>query len=292
MNASQASDVLSSGMTITTGQFNLGEAISVDGTCIGYRQIGTGPGLVMMHGGLRASQHYERLALALADSYTVTIPDRRGRGLSGSVGDEYSIRKEIQDVRAVLLQTGSRMLFGHSAGAIFALEAALVIPVKKLILYEPPVSINGSVSFDWLPAFEKALDRQDHAAAFVQMVKGLRLSGMSQLPAWLLSPIARLLLSGKGSRELTGLMRTLVWEAKEIQHLEQMGQTYERYRDITADTLLLYGSKSPEYLRNAVSVLEATIPQAHLANLPGQDHNAPDENAPEVVAAAIKFFLS
>src|SRR5690242_8801709 len=64
----------------TLAQFSIHQVTSVDGTTVGYRQIGTGPALVIMHGGARASHHYSRLAQALSDSYTVCIPDRRGRG--------------------------------------------------------------------------------------------------------------------------------------------------------------------------------------------------------------------
>jgi hypothetical protein len=38
----------------------------------------TGPGLVIMHGGLRESRHYQRLASTLADVCTVYIPDVEG----------------------------------------------------------------------------------------------------------------------------------------------------------------------------------------------------------------------
>ncbi len=42
----------------TSAQSSVDHVTSVDGTTIGYRQIGSGPGLVIIHGGARASQHY------------------------------------------------------------------------------------------------------------------------------------------------------------------------------------------------------------------------------------------
>jgi len=42
---------------------------------------------------MRASQHYLAMAEALADGYTVYIQDRRGRGLSGPPGENYSKEK-------------------------------------------------------------------------------------------------------------------------------------------------------------------------------------------------------
>src|SRR5438067_5501090 len=73
------------------------DSVTSDGATIGYRQIGSGPGLILLHGGMQASQHYMRLAAALADAFTVYVPDRRGRGLSGPHGDQYSIAKECED---------------------------------------------------------------------------------------------------------------------------------------------------------------------------------------------------
>jgi pimeloyl-ACP methyl ester carboxylesterase len=64
---------------------------SKDGTTIGFRQLGHGPGVVILHGGALASQHYMKLGAALAEGFTVYIPDRRGRGLTGPYGPQYSI---------------------------------------------------------------------------------------------------------------------------------------------------------------------------------------------------------
>src|SRR6266496_6737237 len=165
-------------------EFTTGRVTSADGTTIGYRQIGSGPGLVIIHGGARASHHYLRLAEVLSDSYTVYLPDRRGRGLSGPKGEGYSIRREVEDLRALLQKTNAHMLFGHSAGGFIALEAAVDLPIGKLALYEPAVSINGSVNFDWFDPVQKAFARNDPAAAFVIFIKGLHLNWMTGLPFW------------------------------------------------------------------------------------------------------------
>lgn len=67
-----------------------GRVRSADGTTIGYRCGGSGPGLILVHGGMLASQHFTKLAAALSSDYTVHVPDRRGRGLSGPHGDDYA----------------------------------------------------------------------------------------------------------------------------------------------------------------------------------------------------------
>jgi pimeloyl-ACP methyl ester carboxylesterase len=71
---------------------------SRDGTTIGYRQLGHGPGLILVHGGMKSSQDFMKLAEVLSDDFTVYLPDRRGRGLSGGYGDHFSIMREVEDM--------------------------------------------------------------------------------------------------------------------------------------------------------------------------------------------------
>jgi pimeloyl-ACP methyl ester carboxylesterase len=271
---------------VTTGQ-----VVSADGAVIGYRQVGSGPGLVILHGGMRAGHHYLRLAQALANRFTVYLPDRRGRGLSGPPGRDYSVETEMDDVRALLKQTGAAFLFGHSAGGFFALEAALRLPLQKLVVYEPAVSIHGSLPFGWVPAYERALAKGDPGLAFLHMVKGLRLSPMPLPPNWMLHPFTRRMLSDADGQEMAALLSTGVWEIREFIRLERLGLTYERYASIAAKTLLIYGTSSPAYLRDAACELSRTIPRAELVAMNRRDHNAPDQNAPEQVAAELKRFL-
>jgi pimeloyl-ACP methyl ester carboxylesterase len=277
---------------VVSKQVTTGQVTSADGTPIGYRQSGRGPGSIVMHGGVRASQHYLRLAEALADDYTIHIPDRRGRGLSGAPGTDYSIEKEIEDLEALMQKTGARQVFGHSAGGFFALEAVLKLPIKKLALYEPAVSINGSLPLDWLPAFEQALNRNDPVAAMAIFFKGLRLHWTSRLPVGVLAAFSRLMLRTADGREMAELLPTGLWEIKEFRRLERIGLTYKRYQNIPAETLLLGGSRSPDYLRAVLPVLAKEIARSRMVERPGLDHNAPDQNAPELVAIEIQKIFS
>ena len=49
---------------------------SCDGTVIGYRQFGNGPGVVLLHGDSQSSQNFLTLARAMADQFTLYVPDR------------------------------------------------------------------------------------------------------------------------------------------------------------------------------------------------------------------------
>jgi hypothetical protein len=78
-----------------------GSVVSADGTRIGYRRLGRGPSVILLHGGVNASQHMVKLGRALADAFTVYLPDRRGRGMSGAFGAAYGIQREDEDLAAV-----------------------------------------------------------------------------------------------------------------------------------------------------------------------------------------------
>ena len=64
------------------------------------------------------------------------VPDRRGRGLSGSAGEHYGLVAECEDVDALLSSTGTHYVFGLSSGALISLQAALTLPaIRKVALY-------------------------------------------------------------------------------------------------------------------------------------------------------------
>src|SRR5689334_10548076 len=92
-------------------QYTTGFVTSKDGTTIGYRQLGSGPGVVLLHGSMSSSHNHMQLAELLTNSFTVYIPDRRGRGLSGQYGKNYSIQDDVDDLDALLAKTGAHKLF-------------------------------------------------------------------------------------------------------------------------------------------------------------------------------------
>ena len=271
--------------------FTRDKTTSKDGTIIGYQSIGKGPGIIVLHGVLSTSEDFTRLAEELSDSFTVHIIDRRGRGMSGPQGEQYSIEKECEDVKAVQAATGSTCVFGHSFGGFLALEAARRnISFDKMVLYEPGVSINNSIAMDWVPAFEKAMNKNDYLGAFVYFsrphVKALQL-----MPFWLAKMMMRKAMKPEFLDKVQNLLPTIVREHREEQILDS---TYDNYSVIRSKVLLLSGEKSEKWAHQAVETVEKTITGAKLIMLPDLDHLAPDNNySPQRVAQNVKeFFLS
>src|SRR6266516_850021 len=120
---------------------------SADGTAIAADRTGSGPALVLVAPALATRTAFAPLAGLLAPHFTVYAYDRRGRGDSGDT-PPYVADREIDDLVAVIRAAGgSASVFGHSSGAVLALDAAARdvddAGVTKLALYEPPFIIDG-----------------------------------------------------------------------------------------------------------------------------------------------------
>jgi pimeloyl-ACP methyl ester carboxylesterase len=266
---------------------------SKDGTTIGYRQIGSGQGLIICHGGGRISQNYEKLAVALADTFTIYIPDRRGRGLSGPEGKTYDIQKAIEDLEAVMEATSADFIFGHSAGALIGLETMLTNPVKKLAVYEPPISVNHSFPLNWLTDFESALQSDKRKKAVAISLKGLNvLEGIGKMPLWAIHLLVNIISlldkkKQKGTRMLD-LIPTLTADVKMAKGLDSRA---DRYQNIGIEVSLMAGSKSPEYFHFGLQTLAKNIKRSEIKIFTNFDHYSPEEKVTEI-ADHLKYFYN
>ena len=102
-----------------------GSVVSADGTRVGFRRLGRGPSVILLHGGVNASQHMMKLGRALADAFTVYLPDRRGRGMSGAFGPAFGIQREDEDLASIVEHTAAECVFGAAKGRLFALHGAM-----------------------------------------------------------------------------------------------------------------------------------------------------------------------
>ena len=80
--------------------------------------------MVLLHGSNESARSHTQLALALAGAFTVYLPDRRGRGLSGPHRPDHSMRTEVEDLQAVVAGSAAQKVFGVSVSALIALQAA------------------------------------------------------------------------------------------------------------------------------------------------------------------------
>jgi pimeloyl-ACP methyl ester carboxylesterase len=271
---------------------------SKDGTIISYRQLGHGDGIILIHGALQAAQNFMQLANALANDFTVYILTRRGRGQSGPFGDNYSLAKDLEDVAALITKTNAHNVFGLSSGAIISLHATLTNPaIHKLAIYEPPLSgKRASLVNTFATKYEKELAGGNLAAAFVTLIKGMKVSKVfSLLPRFLLVPMVKSLIKKNAATKpaddvsLAELIPT--WRYDNLLVLETVGPL-EKFKEMQTDTLLLSGSNSPAYLKNVVNGLNSVLPHARHIEFKGLDHMGADNTGkPAIVAEELKTFF-
>jgi len=266
--------------------------ISQDGTKIGYRSIGHGPGVIVVPGALTTSEQFTIFAHHLSDSLTVHILDRRGRGESGPQGPEYSISKECEDIRAVQDATGASYIFGHSYGGLATLEAALTnLTFTKIALYEPGVVIHSvPADWNWIAEYEKDMNQEDFRGAFTTFVQGASQTFLSRVPKW----FAKLnLCIGIRGEHWNRIMRLLPENLNEHKEVRRLAPEYRKYEAIDAAVLLMSGQKSPKSEHQMIRELSQTIKGANVLTLPKLHHLSPENGySPIQVAQPVKeFFL-
>ncbi|MFD2473274.1 alpha/beta fold hydrolase [Amycolatopsis silviterrae] len=265
---------------------------SADGTTLGYRMLGNGPAVLLMHGGMQAAQHLMKLAAALSTEFTVCVPDRRGRGLSGPHGADYGIARETEDLRALVEETGASRVFGLSSGALVTLRSALSTPgINAIALYEPPLSVNGSVPLDWVPRFEREIASSKISSALATALKGLRIEpAFARIPRLALVPLMTIgaRLQRNADVPIPALVPTLRFD---VQLVEELADTAPDYANLKPRVLPLGGTTSPAYLRTALDELSTTIPHARRITFSGLGHSGPDDGDPPRVAKTLRTFF-
>lgn len=283
-------------------EYNKGFVTSKDGINIGYRQMGSGPGLILLHGGISSSQYFMKLGAALSDEFTVYIPDRRGRGLSGPFGDNYGLEREVEDLDALLKNTGAHYVFGGSSGGLISLQAAITLSdIYKIALYEPVVYVNIHEMDKFNAAvqhFDKELAEGKDITAMVDITKseGHPTGVFYKLPDFIMKIFFKLILIQEDIRvkgddvTIEDLMPTLKFD---VQLVNETKGKLENFKGVSAEVLLLSGSKTKSniLLQKSLDTLNNLLPHVKRMELQGLDHDsAQNYGKPEIIAQEIKRF--
>lgn len=243
---------------------------SADGTDIAVEVAGSGPPLVLVHGGGVTREFWDPIRPHLT-GYTLYLPDRRGRGDSGDAPD-HSLEREVDDLRAVLdLVDGNPLLFGHSFGGLVALATARNADVERLVLYEPAILTaedRGASSIaDEMRTLLADGERRRAVKHFFREATGAE--NVERWPIW---------------PDCVALAETIERENRAVQHY-----ALDDAR-VDAPTLVLLGERGPADLHAAARALHATLPDSRLVELDGVGH-AGVSTSPERVADALSRFL-
>lgn len=253
---------------------------SKDGTTLAYDVYGSGPALLLITGAtcFRSFEPVLYDATTFAEQFTVYHYDRRGRGDSGNTLP-YDPQREVEDIEAMIdAAGGSAFLYGHSSGAILALEAAIQLgeKVKKLVLYDASYVHNQTEQQEFRTLSQglyTLLDNGNYDEAIRLFLQDIGipqevLIDMQQSPQW---PI------------MTALAPTLAYDTQLALNLPPL----ERASHLTTPTQIIIGENNPESIHEVARQLSGVIANATFIKLADQDH-MPD---PNVVLPVLSRFL-
>jgi pimeloyl-ACP methyl ester carboxylesterase len=284
---------------------------SFDGATISYRQLGQGPGLIIIHGGLETWRSHRDLAELLSSTFTVYVPDRRGRGLSSPPGPDYGMQTEVADIETLSRETGARFGFGVSSGALILLQTCLLRRgvFDRAAIYEPPLLLVDRGRFNPLyERFRGEVARDDIASA---LITGMKITGLGppvlpSLPYWLLRPLINWFVSRQESNGQAGgadedaepilrdLVPTMVCDFRLVEEMEGTLESFRKLRDTRVR--LMSGTASVSYCIHSCEELEKVIPGVTNTRMHGLTHlgagNRDVEGKPEVVAEVLRDFFT
>ena len=204
-----------------------------------------------------------------AQGIAPTMLDFASRGVHSGKGTFLSLHTEAG---------GSAFVFGHSSGAVLAIEAARLLPIKitKLAVYEPPFIIDDSrhpLPKDYVTQLTKLVSsgRRGEAIAYY-MTKALG------VPVEEVAPMR----NAPMSEEMEALAHTLVYDGTLA--ADTMSG---KWASVLVPTLMMDGGESFVWMHHGVQALVEILPHAQHRRFPGQDHGVADD---VLVPVLVEFF--
>ncbi|GLV60801.1 alpha/beta hydrolase [Dictyobacter sp. S3.2.2.5] len=120
------------------------DTLRVPGAQLAYEVRGSGPVLLLIHGGGGDARAFNGIARYLESGYTVVTYDRRGlsRSMLDNPEEEQQVEMHSDDAHYLLAAITSEpaYVFGSSGGAVVGLDLVARYPeqVRMLIAHEPP----------------------------------------------------------------------------------------------------------------------------------------------------------
>ena len=257
---------------------------SADGTGIAFERTGDGPPLILVGGALSDRAAAAPVATLLSDPFSVIAYDRRGRGDSGDT-PPYAVEREVEDLDALITMAGgSSFVFGHSSGAVLAMDAAATLGsrIPLLSVYEPPFVVEDSrppLPSDYVAHLDELVDagrRGDAVEYFLRVgpqVATEEIAETRRAPYW---------------PAMEALAHTIAYDGR-IMGDTMRGTTapLDRWASLETSTLVLDGGASPPWQRSATQALARVLPRSTHQTLAGQTHGAD----PDVLAPVLRSYF-
>ena len=251
----------------------------VNGLKLYYEIHGNGDPLILLHGGVGATEMFGEVLPSLSKSRRVIAADLQAHGRTADIDRPLTFEAMADDIAALMkhLGIGKADVMGYSIGAGVALRTAVRHPglVRKLVLVSTAFKREG-----WYPEIRAGMDQMGAAAA----------EPMKQTPMYAL--YARI------------APKPADWPVLLTKLGELVKKDYDWSADVAAiqaPTLLVYGDADAVRTAHAVQFFEllgggqkdggwdgSGVSKARLAILPGLTHYTVF-SSPALVAAVVPF---
>jgi pimeloyl-ACP methyl ester carboxylesterase len=257
----------------------------VDGARLLYRELGSGPPVLLIHGGGATSGLWGECLDRIAEFARAIAYDQRAFG--GSSGEAVvGVARHGDDAVTLIegLEAAPATVLGHSFGATIALDLATRYPalVRSLVLIEPPLDLGPFPPMGMLSVLPRIQLRRllfgERGAArwFYGWATSRRSGGngferlSADLQETCLANASPLLTSWRYSSEASG------------RHLPKPGIS-----SIRCPAVLITGAESQRDFRRTTRRVERAIPQARLIEVPGACHLV-QYDAPDAVVETVR----
>lgn len=256
---------------------------SPNGTEIVYERHGDGQPLIFLHGGMAPRQYWNPV-LPHFEEYAAVIPQRPGFGTCLDDPEETRadevLNRETRYVRTLVdAVDGEPILFGHSFGALTAVESTTDAAVEAVLSYEPavlPDEFRATADLaDRMSTFIEDGKRQEAVKRYIEQV--LHPNGIDNLDSW--------------------LAEWPVWpDCVELaEEVVRMNRAVEQYQlpdmlDVTAPVLVMTGTNGPKFLRESARSIHDALPHSRLVEFDDVSHSGPGED-PQRIVAEVEAFL-
>lgn len=225
--------------------------VSQDGSRIGYESSGSGPAMLLVHGGTATRMRWAPVRDQFAARYTVHEMDRRGRGDSVAEAGPYSLAREAEDVVAV-------------AEALGGTSTSSATPTARCASSKPP---------SLLASMKSASDPEAILETFYLNALQLTQTAVDAL---------------KGTEIWQARVTAAPTIIREIDVINEFRAT-DRLAGITTPVWMLLGTESPTYLRAATAAIAAQLPDARIVAVQRQAHQAIDHDPDQFVRLVFDF---
>jgi pimeloyl-ACP methyl ester carboxylesterase len=258
------------------------DTVQVGGRALAYRRAGTGPALLLLHGGFSDGRAWTPQLRELAGDFDVVAWDAPGAGGSEDPPEGTDLDAYADAAVGLLdaLGVARAHLAGLSAGAVLALAIYRRHPgrVRSLVLVGGYAGWRGS-----LPPEE--------VAARVAQIE----ADLERPPDEWLEDYLPTFFAGEPPAGTLELARTMMREVRPTGSRRMLAAFADAdlrgvLPSIAVPTLLLYGAEDVRAPRPVAEAMLRAIPGSRLVLVPGVGHDVASE-APEAFDAEVRGFL-